>query len=154
MSLKSILSSTTPLFDPSCTLADGWTEPMCESSLTWKPLTCVHPRDSRVKTCLQTRQKIPIWGKYSPNSECRGLHRETVYLGWPIAPAYGSPNAGGVARSQPMSSAVHMEPIRLWRSNSMFNSASFTVIQSCPLAPVRMGIIMSERLCFRISTNE
>ncbi len=32
-------------------------------------------------------------------------------LGWPIAPSYMSPYAGGeVAGSQPMSTAVHMEP--------------------------------------------
>jgi hypothetical protein len=34
-----------------------------------------------------------------------GLQRDVVYLGWPIAPSYMSPNAGGggVAGSQPMS---------------------------------------------------
>jgi hypothetical protein len=37
----------------------------------------------------------------------RGLQRDAVYLGWPIAPSYMSQNAGvgrrGVAGSQPMS---------------------------------------------------
>ncbi len=28
---------------------------------------------------------------------------------------------GGAARSQPMSTAVHMSPNKLWRSNSIFN---------------------------------
>jgi hypothetical protein len=38
---------------------------------------------------------------------------DVVYLGWPIAPSYMSPNAGGggcLAGSQPMNTAVHMEP--------------------------------------------
>ncbi len=43
----------------------------------------------------------------------RGLQRDVVYLGWPIAPSYMSPNAGeggggGVAESQPMSTAVQI----------------------------------------------
>ena len=40
------------------------------------------------------------------------------------APSYMRPNAGGrkgVAGSQPMSSAVHRSPNKLWRSHSMFN---------------------------------
>ncbi len=53
-----------------------------------------------------------------------GLHKDVDYLCWPIAPSYMSPNArggGGVACSQPMSTAVHRSPNKLWRSNSMFN---------------------------------
>ncbi len=54
------------------------------------------------------------WGvRYRP----RGLQRDVVYLGWPIAPSCMSPNAGewGELRgSQPMSTAVH------WTSNSIF----------------------------------
>jgi hypothetical protein len=49
-----------------------------------------------------------------------------MYLG---CPALMSPNAGdggggggpGVAGSQPMSTAVHRSPSKLWRSNSIFN---------------------------------
>ncbi len=37
----------------------------------------------------------------------RGLQRDVVYLGWPVAPSYMSPNAGG-DRSRPMSTAVHI----------------------------------------------
>jgi hypothetical protein len=53
----------------------------------------------------------------------RGLHRDVVYLCWPIAPSYMSPNAGGggVAGSQPMSAAVHRSQNKLWRSNYIFN---------------------------------
>jgi hypothetical protein len=45
----------------------------------------------------------------------RGLQRDVVYLDWPIAPSYMSPNAGGgggggVAGPKPMSTAVHLEP--------------------------------------------
>ncbi len=53
------------------------------------------------------------------------------YLGWPIVPSYMSPSiwaqmrgdgGGGFAGSQPMSTAVqHRSPIKLWRSNSIFN---------------------------------
>jgi hypothetical protein len=57
-------------------------------------------------------------------SVIRGLQRDVVYRGWPIAPSYMSPNAGGVggvAGFQPMSTAVHRSPNKLWRSNSIFN---------------------------------
>ncbi len=52
------------------------------------------------------------------------LQRDDVYLGWPIAPLYMSPNAGGGgggAGSKPMSTAVHGSPNKLWRSNSVVN---------------------------------
>ncbi len=52
------------------------------------------------------------------------LQRDVVYLGWPIAPSYMSPKFGGregVGGSQPMSTAVHRSPNKLWRSNSKFN---------------------------------
>ncbi len=52
-----------------------------------------------------------------------GLQRDVVFLCWPIAPSYMSPSArgGGVAGSQPISTAVHRSPNKLWRSNSIFN---------------------------------
>jgi hypothetical protein len=55
----------------------------------------------------------------------RGLQKFVVCLG-PIAPSHFSPNAGGggrggVAGSQPMSTAVHSSPNKLWRSNSILN---------------------------------
>ncbi len=42
----------------------------------------------------------------------KGSQRDVVYLGCLIAPSYMSPNARvvGVEGSQPMSTAVHMEP--------------------------------------------
>ncbi len=53
----------------------------------------------------------------------RGLQRDVVYLGWPIALVYEPKcgGRGGVAGSQPMSTAVHQEPNKLWTSNSIFN---------------------------------
>jgi hypothetical protein len=53
----------------------------------------------------------------------RGLQRDVVYLGWPIAPLYMSPNKGGggscgVSANE---TAVHRSPNKLWRSNSIFN---------------------------------
>ncbi len=55
-----------------------------------------------------------------------GLHRDVVYLGWPIAPSYRSPNAGGVAGSRPMT-AVRIEPSGGYRHRT---SAKILVI-SC-----------------------
>jgi hypothetical protein len=37
-------------------------------------------------------------------------HRDVIYLGWSTAPARMSSNARAVARSQPVSTPVHMEP--------------------------------------------
>ncbi len=56
----------------------------------------------------------------------RGSQRDVIYFGWPIAPSYVSPNAGGagVTGSQPMSTAVHRGPNNLWRFNSIFNLCS------------------------------
>jgi hypothetical protein len=53
----------------------------------------------------------------------RGLQRDVVYLGWPLALSYMSPNAkgGGVVGSQPMNTAVHRSPNNLWRSDSILN---------------------------------
>ncbi len=56
----------------------------------------------------------------------RGLQRDLVYLGWPTAPSYMSPNAGGggeLRGSHPMSmsTAVHRSPNKLWRSTTLFN---------------------------------
>jgi hypothetical protein len=55
----------------------------------------------------------------------RGLQRDVVYLGWPLAPSYMSPNAGeglgGVAGvSANEYSCTHRSPKKLWRSNSVF----------------------------------
>ncbi len=52
------------------------------------------------------------------------IPRDVVSLGWPIGRSYMSHNAGwggGVAKSPPMSTAVHRSPNKLWRSNSIFN---------------------------------
>jgi hypothetical protein len=54
----------------------------------------------------------------------QGLQREVVFLGWPIAPSYMSPKAGGggeLRGCQPMSTAVHRSLNKLWRSNCIFN---------------------------------
>ncbi len=56
-----------------------------------------------------------------------GLQRDVVYLCWPIAPSYMSPNAGGWGRgcgvsANEYSCAHHVtwSPIKLWRSTSKF----------------------------------
>ncbi len=54
----------------------------------------------------------------------RGLQGDVIYLGWPIASSYMSPNPGGgwwVSGAQPMSTAVYRSPNKLWRSFSRFN---------------------------------
>ncbi len=54
----------------------------------------------------------------------RGLQGYVAYLGWPKAPSYMSPNAGGgggVAGPQLMSTAVHRSPKNLRRSNFIFS---------------------------------
>jgi hypothetical protein len=58
-----------------------------------------------------------------PILSLRGLQRDVVYLDWPIAPSYTSPNARrrGVEGSQPVSTAVLRSPSKPWRSNSIFN---------------------------------
>jgi hypothetical protein len=62
----------------------------------------------------------------------KALQRDVVYLGWPIAPSYMSPNSGerGVAGYQPMSTAVHRSPNNYWRSNAIFNLWFLLVLYS------------------------
>jgi hypothetical protein len=54
----------------------------------------------------------------------RGFQRDVVYVGWPIASSYMSPNAGGGScgvSANEYNSTVHRSPNKLWRSNSIFN---------------------------------
>jgi hypothetical protein len=63
---------------------------------------------------LKKRRRQNLKRNQPGSSEPRGL---------PTAPTYMSPNVGGrggIARSQPMSTAVHRSPNKLWRSNSIF----------------------------------
>ncbi len=57
-----------------------------------------------------------------PNNldQLKVLQRDVVYLGWPIAPSYMSPNAGrgGELRG---SQLCTWSPNKFWRSNSIFN---------------------------------
>jgi hypothetical protein len=68
----------------------------------------------------------------------RGLQRDVVYLGWPIAPSY-EPNCGGrggAAGFQPMRTNVYKtwSPNKLWRSNSKFNLFNFPVNSGIPFS--------------------
>ncbi len=73
----------------------------------------------------QIRCRIRIW---IPTLRIRNAtgsmrsHRDVVYLCWPIAPSYISPNpweeGEGVAGSQPMTTVVQGRPNKLWRSTS------------------------------------
>ncbi len=71
----------------------------------------------------------------------RGLQRDVVYLGWPIAiaPSYMSPNSWGggeVAGSQPMRRAVHRSPNKLWWPISIFKLCCEKLFWFCFLNPV------------------
>ncbi len=44
--------------------------------------------------CLVDNNTVWYWW-VRKRTESRGLQRDVVYLGWPIAPSYMSPNAGG-----------------------------------------------------------
>ncbi len=58
------------------------------------------------------RRKYSLWGETTSTTVglYRGSQRDVVCFCWPIAHWYKSPNAGGggVAGSQPMSTAVHI----------------------------------------------
>ncbi len=58
-------------------------------------------------------------------SQPRESQRDVVYLGWPIAPSYMSPNAGGGGGElRGLSQWVQpgtWSPNKLWRSNSIFD---------------------------------
>ncbi len=65
----------------------------------------------------------------------RGSQRHVVYLGWPRASSYISPNGGGggVAGSRSMNSAVHhctWSPKKLLRSNSTLKVLIYFIQQS------------------------
>ncbi len=83
-------------------------------------------------SCKKTKNKIKnltlkctfydIWSRAARWSQ------RDVYLSWPIAPSYMCPNAGGgggcgvTANEYSFAQCtLHMEPNKLWRSNSIFN---------------------------------
>ncbi len=61
--------------------------------------------------------------RFTVNLPIRGFQRDVLYLGWPIAPFDMSPNVErrGGAGSLPMSTAVHINPNKFWRSYSIYN---------------------------------
>jgi hypothetical protein len=59
---------------------------------------------------------VEAWGQ--------GFQRDVVYLGWPIAPSYMSPNVGGGGELRGISRWVQLctwSPNKFLRSNSIFN---------------------------------
>ncbi len=103
---------------------------------------------------MGARYRLGIRLSYGPARLHRGLQRDVVFFAWPIAPSYMSPNAGGrggVARSQPMSTAVHRSPNKLWRSNSIFYLWGMDSLESIHglLKSLKFGIWMHKgRLIF------
>ncbi len=71
-----------------------------------------------------TSAKSPYKGLSQQRPSFRGS--PVVYLGWPIAPPYMSPNAGGWVGGGPISTVVHMEQNELWISISIFNKLCLT----------------------------
>ncbi len=70
--------------------------------------------------------RITGWKDGELSVEGRGSQRDVVYLGWPIAPSYMSPNAGGGWELRGLSQWVQLftwSPNKLWRStsNSIFS---------------------------------
>jgi hypothetical protein len=53
----------------------------------------------------------------------KGLQRDVIYLGWPIAPSYMSPmrGEGGMMGLSQWVQLHKWSPKKLWRSNSIFN---------------------------------
>ncbi len=69
-------------------------------------ITIYVPSSYMITCCYEV--KLHKLGNTGVAKRCR------LSFGWPIAPSYMSPNAGrGVAGSQPMSTAVHMEGTRI-----------------------------------------
>ncbi len=68
----------------------------------------------RLQRACSTVRPVKSWSATGIKQmySTRWLHRYVVYLCWPIAPSFTSPNGGwmggGVAGSQPMSTAVHI----------------------------------------------
>ncbi len=80
--------------------------------------------------------KLIIWPYNSP----RGLQRNVVYLCWPIAPSYLSPNAGGRGELRGLSQWVQLctwSPNKLLRSNSIFNLCN-TVVRTANEGSLRI----------------
>ncbi len=72
---------------------------------------CINSFPTHVSPIEKSRVFRP-WDYACPYDPSKRSKRDVVYLSWPIAPSYMNPTAGGrgVAGSQPMSTAVHMEP--------------------------------------------
>ncbi len=75
---------------------------------------CPRAAGSTAIVSMRTAARLILFCKWTILST--GLERDVDYLGWPIAPKGGRKR--GVAGSQPMSTAVHRSPNKLWRSNS------------------------------------
>jgi hypothetical protein len=96
-----------------------------------------------------------MYSVFRPLRECpRGLQRDVVYLGgWPIAPSYTSPNAGGWGgggcgvSGYEYSCAHHVNwsPNKLWRSTSIFNlwNAPWKWCRKCPKLSAYVSVVSS-----------
>jgi hypothetical protein len=75
-----------------------------------------------ISSCIWQLQFL-VGYQYSMCNVSSGLQRDVVYLGWPIAPSYMSPNAGG-GELQGLSQWEQLYTgalINFWRSNSIFH---------------------------------
>ncbi len=79
---------------------------------------------------------LAVWNLLEKEIKNQGITKDVIYLVWPIAPSYLSSNAGeggGVAWSQPMSTAVHMGAQTNFRDLNPYLTYGF-YLPRCPSA--------------------
>ncbi len=78
---------------------------------------------NRIDRWLTAMKAVRSDNRHFPWVCVKGLQIDVVYLSCPPATSYLPPRGGGGgwAGSQPMSTAVHRSPNRLWRYNTVFN---------------------------------
>ncbi len=89
-----------------------------------------------------------MYSAYRPQRDRpRGLQRDVVYLCWPIASSYTSPNVGGCVSANEYSCAHHVtwSPNKLWRSTSIFNlwNAPSKWCRKCPKLSAYVSVVSS-----------
>jgi hypothetical protein len=83
---------------------------------------CARAAGSTAMVSMRMAARLILFCKWTTLS--RGLERDVVYLGWPIASSYMSPHAGGRRELRGLNQWVQLytwSQNKLWRSNSIFN---------------------------------
>ncbi len=93
----------------------------------WNPLPWTFLDRGRLGPTSLTLELLGSHSKSVSLKTIRGLQRDVVYLCWPKAPSYTSPNSGGLGGLRGLSQWVQLwhhltwSPDKLWRSTSLFN---------------------------------